>query len=82
MSWLQSGPLPPIWPEDRYEVRSYRSPGDRGTEDRYHLAEQAHEAVVRLRQAGLAMQIQVIRLHDGVTLFDLMAGVDQPIEAW
>ncbi|GAA0410521.1 hypothetical protein GCM10009530_73780 [Microbispora corallina] len=55
---------------------------ERGTADRYNLAEQAYEAALRLRDAGLCTQIQVIRLDDGVTLFDLAAGIEEPLEAW
>jgi hypothetical protein len=82
MSWLHGGPLPPIWPPDRFEVRSVRPAPDRGTADRYSSAERAYEAVTKLRDAGLAIQIQVIRLEDGITLFDLLAGIEEPLENW
>ncbi|MEW9531888.1 hypothetical protein [Microbispora sp. NPDC049125] len=80
--WLHSDPLPHLWLPDRYEVRSLRPGPDGAAVDRYHFTEAAYEAATRLRDAGLATQIQVIRLADGVTLFDLLAGVEAPAEEW
>jgi hypothetical protein len=80
--WLHSGPLPPVWPPDRFEVRSSRPGAEFGAVERYHYADSAHEAALRLREAGLARQVLVIRLDDGVTLFDLVEGVDVPVENW
>lgn len=53
-----------------------------GGVDRYHFAHTAHEAAVRLREVRLATQVQVIRLDDGATLFDLAAGLEVPLEHW
>ncbi len=81
-AWQQSAPLPHLWPPDRFEVRSVRpAPGGRAA-DRYHFPRRAHEAAIRLRGLRFATQIQVIRLADGATLFDLSAGVEVPVDHW
>ncbi len=80
--WLHSGPILPVWTPDRYEVRLMRPAPDFTSVDRYHFAKNAHEAVSRVLEVGYATQIQVIRLEDGVVLFDLTAGIDAPLEAW
>lgn len=80
--WLHSGPVPHIWPSDRYELRFTRPAPDFTTVDCYHFAKNAREAVSRLQEAGYAGQIQVVRIEDGVVLFDLTAGIDAPLDAW
>ncbi|GAA1267938.1 hypothetical protein Psi02_09830 [Planotetraspora silvatica] len=80
--WLHSGPVSPIWPVDRFEVRSIRPNPGFGAADRYASATAAYEAAMRMRDSGLATQIQVIRIEDGVVLFDLTSGVEMPLEAW
>jgi hypothetical protein len=80
--WLHSGPIPSIWPPDRFEVRTLRTPPGAGAIDRYAYAATTHEAVNRLRDAGLVTQIQVIRLNDRALLFDLVEGVSAPVEEW
>ncbi|GAA1024240.1 hypothetical protein Aple_097740 [Acrocarpospora pleiomorpha] len=78
--WLRSSPLPTIWPADRYEVRSTRPAPDFTTVDRYHFAEFAHEAAEGVQAAGLATQVVVVRLEDGIVLFE--QGMTVPLEAW
>lgn len=80
--WQHSAPLPPAWPPDRYEVRSARPVPDRAAADRYHFARTAHEAATRLRDVRFATQIQVVRIGDGAILFDLVAGVEVPLNHW
>lgn len=80
--WQHSVPLPPVWPPDRFEVRSTRPIPDGDAADRYHFPRTAHEAATRLRDVRFATQIQVVRIEDGVTLFDLVAGVEVPLEHW
>ena len=80
--WLHSGPIPPVWPPDRFEVRSSRPGAEFGSAERYHFAASAHEAALRLRDAGFARQVLVIRLNDGVTLFDLVEGLHIPVDEW
>ncbi|GII56249.1 hypothetical protein Pth03_46380 [Planotetraspora thailandica] len=80
--WQQSGPVSPIWPPDRFEVRSARPIPDFRSAERYAFAPLAQEAVARMREAQIATQIQVIRLDDGVVLFDLAVGVEAPPETW
>jgi hypothetical protein len=79
---MGSAPLPSPWPRDRYEVRCALPAPYFATNDRYHFPAHAHEAVRRLQQDGLAMEIQVIRLGDGIVLFDLMANIDLPLGDW
>ncbi|GGO00262.1 hypothetical protein [Microbispora bryophytorum] len=80
--WQHFAPLPPIWPPDRFEVRSARPIPDGGAADRYHFSRTAHEAAARLRDVGFATQVQVVRIEDGTALFDLVAGMEVPLEHW
>jgi len=80
--WMTADPLPSIWPEDRYELRCALPAPFFATTDRYHFPNHAHEAAHRIRQEGQAMEIQVIRLSDGAVLFDLLAGIDRPLNEW
>ncbi|GLX05409.1 hypothetical protein [Microbispora sp. NBRC 16548] len=80
--WQHSAPLPPAWPPDRFEVRSTRPIPDGAAADRYHFPQTAHEAATRLRDVRFATQIQVVRIEDRATLFDLVAGVEVPLEHW
>lgn len=69
------------WPPDRYEVQITLPPPDYTAVDRYHFAEFAYAAVEGLA-GGQALQIRVVRLEDGVVLFDALARVALPFEEW
>lgn len=73
--------VPLVWPPDRYEVQVTFPPPDYGTVDHYHFAEFAYAAVEGLA-GGRALQIRVIRLEDGMALFDVLARVEVPFELW
>jgi hypothetical protein len=81
-SWKHSEPAVPVWPPDRYELRCTFPPPDFASSDRYHFAEFALEAARRLREIGLAHQVQVVRLGDGILLFDLVTSHEIPFDAW
>jgi hypothetical protein len=70
------------WPEDRYEVRCVLPTPDFVWHDRYHFARNAQEAARRRRDAGLVVNIQVVRLSDDAVLFDLEKGAELLLEAW
>jgi hypothetical protein len=74
--------MPAIWPSDRFELRCSYPPPQFSSTDRYHYPELVYEAVQRLRETGFALEIQVVRLIDGAVVFDLMAGVDLPLNSW
>ncbi len=80
--WNNSGPTVRLWPPDRFEVRCVRASPEFSSSDRYHYAKNAHEAVLRLRDAGLVTQLQAIRIEDGAVLFDLASGTSVPAEQW
>ncbi|MBX6168058.1 hypothetical protein [Thermobispora bispora] len=63
-------------------MRSIRPGPEAPAADRYHFSALAQEAALRLRDIGLATQIQVIRLADGAILYDLAAGVHRPLAEW
>lgn len=70
------------WPEDRYEVRCVLPTPEFIWHDRYHFARNAQEAARRRREAGLVVNIQVIRLSDDAVLFDLVGGAELLLDAW
>ena len=80
--WLHSGPIPQPWPPDLYQVTITRPAPDFTTVDGYHYAEFARDAAIHVTEAGLAIQVKVIRLADGMVLFDLQSGVSIPAESW
>ncbi|WP_285776768.1 hypothetical protein [Microtetraspora sp. NBRC 13810] len=80
--WNGPEPVDAVWPGDRYEVRCTFPPPDYATSDFYHYAEFAYEAARRIRDAGLARQVQVVRMRDNTVLFDLMTSQEAPLDAW
>ncbi|MBO3745962.1 hypothetical protein J5X84_07775 [Streptosporangiaceae bacterium NEAU-GS5] len=52
------------------------------TVDGYHYAEFARDAAIHVTEAGLAIQVKVIRLADGKVLYDLQSGLSLPADSW
>jgi len=75
-------PPPPIWPEDRYEVVCERDEPHGSTRDRYHFPGHAVHSARDLETAGLARRVRVLRLSDGVVIYDRVNGVDLPADEW
>jgi len=78
----QKTPLPPVWPEDRYEVVCERDEPHGGTHDRYHFPKYAVHSARSLETAGLARRVRVVRLADGVVIYDRVNDVDLPADEW
>ncbi|ADG88851.1 hypothetical protein TBS_11540 [Thermobispora bispora] len=70
------------WPPDRYEVLCERIAPFPESRDRYHFAKNAMEAARALERIGLARRVVVIRLTDNTVLYDPVANVNVPPEAW
>lgn len=73
------------WPPSRYEVR-WTMPADEGGEevhsDGYHYPTWARQAANKLREAGLAQGVHVVRLEDGRMLYDPDHAIEVPIKEW
>ncbi|MFC7642776.1 hypothetical protein ACFQX6_18940 [Streptosporangium lutulentum] len=53
-----------------------------GTRDRYHFAQYAVHSARGLETAGLARRVRVVRLADGVVIYDRVNGIDLPVDEW
>ena len=73
--------LPDIWPPDRYEVRITYPPPDYVVVDRYAFAQSAYDVVWNLAE-GRALDIEIIRLADGLVLFHALSRKTLPFEDW
>ncbi|MEU4832939.1 hypothetical protein [Streptosporangium sp. NPDC023615] len=74
--------LPPIWPEDRYEVVCERDDPPGATRDRYRFPQYAVRSARELETAGLARRVRVVRLTDGVVIYDRVEGVELSADRW
>ncbi|WP_285780549.1 hypothetical protein [Microtetraspora sp. NBRC 13810] len=84
---MRSGPrrwggFDPIWPADRYEVLCERRGPFEPSLDRYHSPALAVESARALETAGLASRVMVVRLADGVVIYDRVEGIALPPEEW
>ncbi|RBQ19286.1 hypothetical protein DP939_15240 [Spongiactinospora rosea] len=77
----QHPPLAPAWPPNRFEVR-WELPGGGVESDGYHFADWAREAARRAYGRGMARNVHVVRLDDGVVVFDPSNEVELPVEEW
>ncbi|MFF3439199.1 hypothetical protein [Streptosporangium sp. NPDC002721] len=75
-------PPPPIWPQDRYEVACERDEPHGSTRDLYHFPGHAVHSARNLETAGLARRVRVVRLSDGLVIYDRVNGVDLPADEW